>query len=144
MPFIPPQDLLGSLWAYVRLEEPGEEEQLQMLAGACPQQLALLPTAVALLALLQQAAGHVHPSSLPAPAQGASSASAGQGAWWHAKAAQALAAAGVRPGSLALALPRHFSVRDLFKLCDRLQRLHGGLLSSRALQLLAKQVRGNV
>ena len=53
------QELLGGLWAYVRLEAVDEEETLAMLTGACPQLAPLLPTAVAMLAMVQQAAGHV-------------------------------------------------------------------------------------
>lgn len=50
---------------------------------------------------------------------------------WHKLAASSLALAKVRPGSLALQLPRHFSVRDLFKWCSRMQHLHSTLLFSR-------------
>ncbi|KAG1662050.1 hypothetical protein FOA52_005297, partial [Chlamydomonas sp. UWO 241] len=127
------KELLGSLWSYVRLDEPDEEEQLEMLAGACPQLLPLLPTAVSLLSLLQQAAGHSQRSS-------AGASTSGKGAWWSARASAALAAAGVRPGSMALQLARHFSIRDLFKWADRMQCLHGPSLSSRALTQLAPQV----
>ena len=88
-----------------------------MLAGACPQLLPLLPTAISQLSLLQQAAGHM----IPASAISGSGGSVGAGAWWHAQASRALSAAGVRPGSLALQLSRHFSVRDLFKWCSRMQ-----------------------
>ena len=129
-----PQELLGSLWAYVRLEPADEDEQLLMLSASCPQLLPLLPTAISQLSLLQQAAGHV---VVPSPGSGASG---GQAAWWHAKASQALAAAGIRPGSLALQLSRHFSVRDLFKWSDRMQvRERGGVT-----ELLSYSARGGV
>lgn len=153
---MPVQELLGGLWAYVRVEAVQEEEQLQLLSGACPSLAPLLPTAVSLLALIQMAAGHLdhrpshsHQSSgqqgaaggqkkdgngaggvvaaSPGSAAGVSEASAGAGAgagagaWWQARAAQALASAGLQTGSLALQLTRHFSVRDLFKWCDRMQ-----------------------
>lgn len=56
---LPVQELLGGLWAYVRIEAVQEEEQLQLLSGACPSLAPLLPTAISLLALIQMAAGHL-------------------------------------------------------------------------------------
>jgi hypothetical protein len=46
----------------------------------------------------------------------------------------------MRPGELALALPRHFSVRDLFKWASRMQVLHGPLLGLRSLRALGAGV----
>ncbi|KXZ56433.1 hypothetical protein GPECTOR_1g386 [Gonium pectorale] len=50
---------------------------------------------------------------------------------WHALAEEALEAAGVRRGDLALHLGRHFSLRDVFKWCDRMTHLHSALLRGR-------------
>ena len=101
---------------------------MAMLSAAVPSLLPLLPTAISQLSLLQQAAGHHAATGVGAGAATASLLQhqqpqpvGGAGAWWHAQAARALAAAGVRPGSLALQLSRHFSVRDLFKWCERMQ-----------------------
>lgn len=45
--------------------------------------------------------------------------------------------AGMRVGELALSLPRHFSVRDLFKWAARMSSLRGQQLGVRGLQPLA-------
>lgn len=146
----------------MRIEAVQEEEQLQLLSGACPSLAPLLPTAISLLALIQMVAGHLdhhqhhshsnqhsqHQSTAAGQAKGsnaatstpgasglavagaagvAAGAGAGAGAWWQARAVQALASAGLQTGSLALQLTRHFSVRDLFKWCDRMQVRGGGV-----------------
>ena len=127
-----PQELLGSLWMYVRLEAPSLSEQFHMVLGCFPDILPLLPVGMAMLELLQLAAGHTSPllssSSLPSNASPEDSSQEQQQqqqqprrCWWHTAALSALAAAGIRPGDLSLSLGRHFSVRDLFKWAQRMQ-----------------------
>jgi midasin len=113
------QDVLGSLWAKVRLAAPTEAEQLQVLTGLYPDLTPLLPLAQATVNLLQLAGRQA------AAGGGGSSGSSVQAA----AAAAALAAAGVRPGELALALGRHISTRDLIKWCARMVACHGPLLA---------------
>ncbi len=154
------QELLGGLWAYVRVTPPSEVEQLSLLAAAHPPVTPLLPAAVATLHLVQLAAGHVAPPQAQTHAAARSARGGGgaaqpgaapagdaqqaappeEQAWWVAAAAAALRDAGVRPGELSLSLPRHFSVRDLFKWARRMQALHGAALGARALQPLAAAV----
>ena len=51
------QDLLGGLWATVRVNSPPPQQQLQILRGLFPQLEGLLPTALATLDLVRQASG---------------------------------------------------------------------------------------
>lgn len=113
------QDVLGSLWAKVRLAAPTESEQLQILQGLYPDLTPLLPLAQATVNLLQLAGRQ-------AAAAGGSS---GGVSLQQQAAAAALAAAGVRVGELALVLGRHTSTRDLIKWCGRMVTGHGPLLS---------------
>jgi midasin len=146
------KELLGNLWAYVRVEPPAEHEQLAMLGGCYPLTAPLLPAAVATLSLIHLAgsqgasgawggSGHTSSAGHHTSQEGRQSGGAGKKtqpkaayvmdgaslrlaapqAWWHAAAAAAAAGAGLRPGELALALARHFSVRDLFKWAARMQ-----------------------
>jgi midasin len=112
------QDVLGSLWAKVRLAAPTETEQLQVLQGVYPELTPLLPLAQATVNLLQLAG-----RQSAAAGAGSSGSSVQQQA-----AAAALSAAGVRVGELALALGRHTSTRDLIKWCARMVSGHGPLL----------------
>lgn len=159
-----PQELLGGLWAYVRMQPPSDHEQLAMLSAAYPTAAALLPGAIAALTAVHLAGGHM-PQHGPGTA-GKGAAAGGKGGkkagkkagvaepmdasgpgadahaqqpsfWWHSAAAVALAAAGLRQGELALALNRHFSVRDLFKWGARMAALHGAALGTRSLAPLA-------
>ncbi len=125
------KEVLGGLWAYVHLQPPAPSEQLQLLATLHAQLAPLLPTTLAALALVQLAAGHMAPGGMPEFEEGA--AAGGFAEQQEAErqvglARAALAAAGVRPGELALALPRHFSLRDSLKWCTRMQALHGPLV----------------
>jgi midasin len=115
------QDVLGSLWAKVRLAAPTEAEQLQVLRGLYPDLDPLLPHAQATVHLLHLAGRQ---ATAAAAAGGSSSSSMQQQA-----AAAALAAAGVRVGELALVLGRHTSTRDLIKWCARMVTCHGHLLA---------------
>ncbi len=103
---------MGSLWAYVRLDAPDYDEELKLLSGVFPQLLPLLPFAVSLLVLVQQAAGHVKPTPYDPSCQSS---------WCSSQAIKALEAAGLKHGGLDLHLPRHFSIRDLFKFCHRME-----------------------
>lgn len=159
------QELLGSLWTYVPLAPPPPHEHLAMLAACFPATLPLLPGAVAALELVQLAGGHVAPPAddlsvtdggeQPHAGSGGQGEGAGGGggqggggggacgacSWWAAAAVTALRGAGVRPGELALALGRHFSLRDLLKWAARMQGLHGPALEGRGLAPLAAAAR---
>jgi midasin len=111
------QDVLGSLWAKVRLAAPTEAEQLQVLRGLYPDLDPLLPYAQATVHLLHLAGR-----------QAAAAAAGGSSSMQQQAAAVALAAAGVRVGELALVLGRHTSTRDLIKWCARMVTCHGHLL----------------
>lgn len=129
--------MLGGLWAYVRLDAPPLVELLHMLQEAHPPLSPLLPTAVAMLSLMHTAAGHSSGATAAAAAAAAETvrlaglrgsstlppppSNADGGGWAAAAAAAALQAAGIRAGDLALHLGRHFSLRDLFKWCRRMQ-----------------------
>jgi midasin len=114
------QEVLGSLWAKVKLAAPSEAEQLQVLSGLYPDLTPLLPLAQAAVQLVALAGRHAAAAAVAAGA----TASHQQ----HAAAA-ALAAAGLRPGELSLALGRHVSMRDLIKWCGRMSACHAGLLA---------------
>eukprot|EP00798_Chlamydomonas_sp_ICE-L_P024872 gene24872-10533_t len=113
-------DILGGLWAYVRLECPTEVEQLLMLSAAHPALLPLLPTAVETLCLTQLAGGHAHGIG-----------NLGSNGSWYTRSASALASASIKSGEMGLHLHRHFSVRDLFKWANRMSSLHSSKLANR-------------
>lgn len=115
------QDVLGSLWAKVRLGAPSEAEQLQVLEGLYPDLAPLLPLAQATVTLMQLAGRQ-------AAAAGAAAGSSGSSVQQQAAAA-ALSAAGVRVGELALSLGRPLSTRDLIKWCARMVTAHSTLLA---------------
>lgn len=100
------RNLLGGLWMSVQMGSPPLSEQLNILTASFP---GLLPEVVAgcmaVLQLCQCVGGQ--PSS-------------GQ-ATWTAVVEDALAAAKLRPAELAMHFGHHFSLRDLVKLCTRLQ-----------------------
>ena len=104
--------MLGSLWAFVNLDAPPLEEQLTILTASFP---TLPPEIVsggmATLLLCQTAGGLVHDNS--------EAASLPQG--WNSLVESALSIAELRSGEFANAFGRHFSLRDMFKLCFRLQ-----------------------
>lgn len=135
------QELLGSLWTFVRLSAPASHEQLSMLAPCYPTTLPLLPAAIAMLELVHLAGGQASPPQASLRQQQVQQQQAqqqqSQGAlpldadanitqeervchrphWWQAAAVSALAGAGLRPGELALVLGRHFSVRARVCVC---------------------------
>ncbi len=121
---------MGGLWAYVRVATPPDHEQLSLLTAAYPAAAPLLPAGVAALHLVHLAAGH-------AAGHVATGAGCAPVRWWEHAARAALDAASVRVGELSLSLPRHFSVRDLFKWADRMVALHGAALAARTLKPLA-------
>jgi midasin len=132
------QELLGGLWARVRLEAPSDAEQLQILGGTFPQLQPLLPAALAAAHLAALTAGRAAPSGgAAAPmspgnasdAGAAAAAAAHAAAAWRGQAAACLRASGLRPGELALQLQRHTSLRDLVKWCRRMAATHGPLLA---------------
>lgn len=139
------KEVLGGLWAYVHLHPPAPSEQLQLLATLHAQLAPLLPTALAALALVQLAAGHMAPGGAGMPEFEEGAAAGGFAEQQEAErqvglARAALAAAGVRPGELALALPRHFSLRDSLKWCTRMRALHGPLVQRTVRQQQAGSV----
>ena len=102
--------MLGSLWASVTLESPAPNEQLDILLASFP----TLPREVVAgglgsLLLCQVVGGveSVETSSLPPG--------------WDAAVDSALSAADLHRGELVSAFGRHFSLRDLFKLCSRME-----------------------
>jgi midasin len=127
------QELLGGMWARVRLEAPSDAEQLEILGGTFPPLAPLLPAALAAAHLVELAAGHAAPGGGGCPdarpASAAATAAAHAAAAWRGQAAACLRVAGVRPGELALQLQRHGSLRDLVKWCRRMADTHAPLLS---------------
>jgi midasin len=113
------KEMLGGLWLTVRLDAPSADEEIFILGQVHPGLQPLLPTAVAALNLVQQA--------------GLSASTSGSGAlalqaWqiaaltaWQQQALAAMVTAGIAPGTLSLHMGRHFSLRDLFKWCGRMQ-----------------------
>eukprot|EP00879_Flechtneria_rotunda_P027189 GHRR01029067.1.p1 GENE.GHRR01029067.1~~GHRR01029067.1.p1 ORF type:complete len:739 (+),score=326.62 GHRR01029067.1:246-2462(+) len=117
-------DMLGGLWAIVRLQSPTEAEQLTVLQGLYTELTPLLPVVQAIMRLVQMAAG-----PLTAAVQAAAAGAEGGGQSWQQQvAAAALRGAGLRPGELALSLSRQFGTRDLIKWCSRMVCNHGVLL----------------
>lgn len=110
-----------------------------MLATVYPAVSPLLPAAIATLCLMHQASGQAALFSTAATAAAAGNpsatgtAEAGSATFpegsapWQVQAAAALVSAGLRAGDMALHLGRHFSVRDLFKWCKRMQVSSAGL-----------------
>ncbi|KAK9809153.1 hypothetical protein WJX72_010301 [[Myrmecia] bisecta] len=111
------REVLGGLWATVAVEPPSEAEQQSILAAVHPVLRPLLPSAMAVLHLIRRASGQQ--SQPDGDRQTSISAS--------------MEAAGLRSGDTALHVGRHFSLRDLFKWCGRMQSIHG-LLLARALR----------
>lgn len=111
-------NMLGSLWSSVMVEAPPLEEQLSILHASFPSlPPETLAGAIAALSLCQLAAGSTVPAALPP----------GRAAILD----NSLASAGLKSGDLVAGFGRHFSLRDLFKLCKRWQVLpHPSTLSS--------------
>lgn len=104
------QSMLGGLWASITLEAPPLSEQFSILLGSFPTiHPDIVATGIAVLHLCQQAAGFrdLNPASL---SEG-----------WCRVVQDAMGAASLGFGELASAFGRHFSLRDMFKLCRRLQ-----------------------
>lgn len=121
------RDLLGGLWSVVRLETPPDGEQLDILTACYPRLSPLAPCALAYLHTVQLVTGH-----LPYHGPPHCAAQEAQLPVWQLQALAAMHAAGYAPGELWLHLPRHFSLRDAFKWCARMDALHGLLLSGGA------------
>ena len=101
--------MLGSLWASITLESPAPAEQLDILLASfptLPREVVAGGLATLLLCQVVGGVGSVHTSGLP------------QG--WDSAVDGAHSAASMRRGELLAAFGRHFSLRDLFKLCARL------------------------
>ena len=102
--------MLGSLWAPITLESPAPNEQLDILLASfptLPREVVAGGLATLLLCQVVGGVGLVETSSLPPG--------------WDAAVDGALSAIDVRRGELASAFGRHFSLRDLFKLCARFE-----------------------
>lgn len=105
-------NMLGSLWSTVSMEAPPLEEQLQILLAFYPS----LPPEVA--------AGGVASLCLCRTLAGAASGETGGlnlPPGWDSVVEEGLIASDMRPGELASAFGRHFSLRDLFHVCARMQ-----------------------
>lgn len=108
-------DMLGGLFSSVLLEPPPLAEQTAILAASHP----TLPPEVNLasmsaLHVCQRAGGHEAPLQDPG----------GLPQGWNLTVDDAMATAGLRAGDLATSFGHHFSLRDLLKLCARLQVSH--------------------
>ncbi len=115
------KELLGGLWAFVAIDAPSDAEQALILAAAYGVLAPLLPAAMATLRLVQLAAGHLQQQQQQQQQQRAWGADEAAADAWGRAAEAALQAAGLKRGELALQLARHFSLRDLFKWCNRMQ-----------------------
>ena len=104
--------MLGGLWTSVSVEPSSLPEQVHILAACFPQlQPPVIACCMAVLHICQKTGGHaatIHDPGGLAPD-------------WSSAVEGALATAGLRSGDLALHFGHHFSLRDLFKLCRRLQ-----------------------
>lgn len=111
------RDMLGGLFCTVTIQPPPPSEQLQILASAFP---VLRPEVVAgcMASLhLSKRAGGQAASSLGDDL----SAFGPKKSVWAGEVEDAMASAGLKTGDLATHFGHHFSLRTLFKLCQRLQ-----------------------
>lgn len=103
--------MLGSLWASITLDSPALDEQLDILLASFPTlPREVLAAALATLLLCELVGG---------VGRGSAEAS-GLPPGWDGAVDSALTAADLRRGELVAAFGRHFSLRDLFKLCARM------------------------
>jgi len=106
-------DMLGGLFSSVLLESPPLAEQTAILAASFPRLTPeVVSGAMATLHVCQRAGGHEGPLRDGALPLG-----------WEVAVDGAMDAAVLRAGDLATSFGHHFSLRDLFKLCARLQVL---------------------
>ena len=106
------RNLLGSFWASVQTQAPSPEEQSAILAKLHPDLPAVVRAAsLAILSLCQKLGG----------GESASPDSGGVFPGWHLAVDNAQAMATLKAGALAQHFGRYFSLRDVLKLCKRLQ-----------------------
>lgn len=105
-------NMLGGLFSSVMLEPPPMAEQTAILAASFPRLVPeVISGSMAALHLCQRVGGH----------EGTLQTHGEVPPGWELSVESAMAAADLRAGDLATSFGHHFSLRDLFKLCARLQ-----------------------